>query len=72
MLLHLSGLMCLLHLTLLITLHYHRYTLPEDIPAGHITLTNPGAMMPTTLPGAGGAAEPATVYDFFFDTATDK
>jgi hypothetical protein len=37
-----------------------RYTLPEDIPSGHVTLTTP--MIPHTAS--------STVFDYLFDTAT--
>ncbi|KAG2436335.1 hypothetical protein HXX76_006644 [Chlamydomonas incerta] len=47
------------------------YTMPEDIPEGHVKL-KAAQMMPTTIPGSdpppGGAY---SVYDFFFDTAKD-
>lgn len=45
-----------------------RYTLPEDIPEGHVTLKSPHAMMPAF--DEEGVA--ATVFDFFFDTKTSR
>lgn len=46
-----------------------RYTSPEDVPDGHVTL-KACKPMPASVPGA-ASSTPATCYDFVWDYSKD-